>query len=106
MVVKSFSRQHYPTKNVHQRFYGRYFLWLENHFHESSHPKFSSKFFHSSKNFHHNNLVEFFFYDCNIISSKTGSYQKCSSKIVYSKIVMVAKSIFPKKIPTKTLHQK
>ena len=80
MVAKSLPGEQDPTKNLHQKCYGRYFYdWKIISLRTGSHPKFSSKIFHSSKNFHHNNLVE--------------------------NVFMVAISFPQKQVPTKNFHQ-
>jgi hypothetical protein len=61
------------------------YLWMQCHFLENRYiPKLSSKFF-----------VQIFlsklFYDCKVISSKTGSYQKFSSTFFWSNFFIVAK---------------
>ena len=95
MVAKSFLRKQVPTKNFHQKCFGRNFVWSQNHFLEN---RFLPKIFI-------NNFLVETFYGRKIISSKTGSYQKFSSKIFWSKIFMVAK-LFPRKqVPTKNVHQ-
>jgi hypothetical protein len=97
MVVKPFPRKQVPTKNFHQYFLVENFLWLQNH---SLENRFLPRIF--IENF----LVGKFFYDCKIISSKTGSYQKFSSVIFCRTFFIVAKSFPRKQVPTNNFHQK
>jgi len=72
MIALSFPRKQVSAKNFQQNFFGRKFLWLQNHF---------------------------------LISAKTGSFQKFSSKLFWSRIFFDCKIISSKTGPTKNVQQ-
>ena len=93
-ACKIISLKQVRHENFKQSFIVEIFLWLQNHFLENNLlPKIFNIIFGSK-----------FFYCFKIISSKTESYQKFSTKLFGRKFFVVAKSFPRKQVWTKNLH--